>query len=71
MNKTNWEGRHDKGGIPDSSRKGKRVRTRVTLGYVCVWVAGVSGWECGGGGDTLAQTPSTGLRHPSFNYCRI
>ena len=23
---------------------------------------------CGGGGG---QTPSTGLRHPSFNHCRI
>ena len=48
MNKTKWEGRHDKGGIPDSGRKGKRVRTRVTLGYVCGGVGVGSGW--GGGG---------------------
>ena len=48
MNKTNLEGRHDKGSIPDSGRKGKRVRTRVTMGYVCVWVAGVSAWGVGG-----------------------
>ena len=48
MNKTKWEGRHDKGGIPDSGRKGTRVRTRVTLGYVCGGVGVGSGW--GGGG---------------------
>ena len=36
-------------------------------------VGGEGGGEGGrgGGGHSRDQTPSTGLRHPSFNHCRI
>ena len=70
MNKTNLEGRHDKGSIPDSGRKGKRGKDAGNNG-VCVCVGGGGVGVGGVGWDTLAQTSSTGLRHPSFNYCRI